>query len=98
MYVPGCVCVCVPVAHIGYTCVQSLCGSCIFMLEGPLDYTPVSLSLTKPNGSIIIPQNIAMYAGVRTAIVMAAGVAPAMIKATVFRIVPPCTAAMMANI
>ena len=29
---------------------------------------------------------------------MAAGVAPAMIRATVFRIVPPWTAALMANI
>ena len=58
----------------------------------------MSLSLTKPNGLIIIPQNIAMYAGVRTAIAMAAGVAPAMIRATVFRIVPPWTAALMANI
>ena len=32
-----CACVCVPVAHVDYTCVQSLCCSCSFMLEGPLD-------------------------------------------------------------
>ena len=38
-----------------------------------------------------------MVAGVRTAIAMFAGIPPAMTKATEFRIVPPWTAAVMAN-